>query len=91
MPAGTEAPSGGLAIAQTGDNEFIITGQHARIKMEGDGANAGKPSLWDRVEEGRFDASGKWVAERVWNGDQVDHGLNFTGRPVVLKVTIATY
>ena len=91
VPAGTEAPSGGLAIAQTGDNEFIITGQHARIKMEGDGANAGKPSLWDRVEEGRFDANGKWVAERVWNGDQVDHGLNFTGKPVVLKVTIGTY
>jgi beta-galactosidase GanA len=90
-PAGTETPSGGLAIAQTGDNEFIITGQHARIQMEGDGANAGKPSLWDRVEEGHFDAAGKWVMERVWNGDQVDCGLNFTDKPVVLKVTIGTY
>jgi beta-galactosidase GanA len=91
VPQGTEAPSGGLAIAQTGDNEFIITGLHARIKIEGDGANAGKHALWDKVEEGRFDAAGKWVAERVWNGDQVDHGLNFTGRPVVLKATIGTY
>ena len=91
MPPDTEVPNGGLAIAQTGDNEFIIAGQYARIKFEGDGANAGKPSLWDRVEEGQFDASGKWVMRRVWNGDQVDYGLNFTGKPVVLKVSIGTY
>jgi len=91
LPSGTEAPGGGLAIAQIGDNEFIITGQHARIKIDGDGANAGKASMWDKVEEGHFDASGKWVMERVWNGDQVDYGLNLTDKPVVLKVSVNTY
>nr|WP_229506755.1 DUF5597 domain-containing protein [Pseudoduganella rivuli] len=90
-PAGTETPNGGVAIAQTGDNTFIIVGQYARIKLDGDGVNAGKPSLWDRVEEGHFDGAGKWVMERLWNGDQVDYGLNFKGKPLVLKVTIATY
>jgi beta-galactosidase GanA len=91
LPPGTESPNGGIAIAQTGDNEFIIVGQHARLKLEGDGTNAGKPSMFARVEEGHFDASGKWVMERNWNGDQVDSDLNFTGNPVVLKVRMGTY
>jgi beta-galactosidase GanA len=90
-PADTESPNGGVAIAQVGDNEFIIVGQHARIRFEGAGANAGKPSMFARVEEGHVDAAGKWVMERNWNGDQVDWGLNFTRNPVVLKVRMGTY
>lgn len=35
-----------------------------------------KPVHYLRVEEGRFDASGKWIMERNWNGDQVDSSLN---------------
>jgi len=88
VPAGTEIPNGGVAIAQTGDNEFIIIGQRARVKID---HAEGKPSMWARVEEGRFDASGKWIMERNWNGDQTDYGLNLTGNPVVLKVKLGTY
>ncbi|EEF24532.1 conserved hypothetical protein [Ricinus communis] len=88
VPAGTEIPNGGVSIAQTGDNEFIIIGQRARVKID---HAEGKPSLWGRVEEGHFDASGKWIMERNWNGDQTDYGLNLTGNPVVLKVTVGTY
>jgi beta-galactosidase GanA len=91
VPSDTETPNGGVAIAQIGDNEFVIVGQHARVNFEGDGANAGKPSMFARVEEGRFDASGKWIMERNWNGDQTDYGLNLTGNPVVLKVKMGTY
>jgi beta-galactosidase GanA len=90
-PAGTETPSGGVAIAQIGDNEFIIVGQHARVKIEGIGSNEGKPSLWARVEEGHFDANGKWIMERNWNGDQTDYGLNLTGRVTILKARLGTY
>jgi beta-galactosidase GanA len=90
-PAGTETPGGGVSIAQIGDNEFIIVGQHARVKLEGIGPNQGKPALWARVEEGRFDASGKWIMERNLNGDQTDYGLNLTDRVVVLKARIGTY
>jgi beta-galactosidase GanA len=88
VPAGTEIPNGGVAIAQTGDNEFIIIGQRARVKID---HAEGKPSMWARVEEGKFDASGKWIMERNWNGDQTDYGLNLTGNPVVLKVKLGTY
>jgi beta-galactosidase GanA len=90
-PANTESPNGGVSIAQIGDNEFIIVGQHARVKLGGAGSNAGKPTMFARVEEGHFDASGKWVMERNWNGDQTDYGLNLTGNPVVLKVKMGSY
>ena len=88
LPAGTEKPNGGVAIAQIGENEFIIVGQRARVKIDHAG---GKPSMWARVEEGRYDPSGKWIMERNWNGDQTDYGLNLTANPVVLKVKLGTY
>jgi beta-galactosidase GanA len=80
-----------VAIAQIGANEFIVVGQQARVRLSGAGANAGKPSMWARVEEGRFDERGKWVMERNWNGDQTDYGLNLPATPVVLKVRMGTY
>ncbi len=44
-----------------------------------------------RVEEGTFDANGRWVMRRVWNGDQTDYGLNFSGEPVLLKVRLGSF
>jgi beta-galactosidase GanA len=90
-PANTESPNGGVSIAQISDNEFIIVGQHARVKLGGAGSNSGKPTMFARVEEGHFDAAGKWIMERNWNGDQTDYGLNLTGTPVVLKVKMGSY
>lgn len=89
--AGTERPSGGVAFAQLGDDEFIVVGQQARVKLSGHGPNAGKPSLLARVEQGRFDERGNWIMERNWNGDQTDYGLNLPAAPVVLRVRLGTY
>ncbi|MCE3261079.1 MAG: glycoside hydrolase [Pseudoduganella sp.] len=88
FPPGTEAPNGGAALARIGENEFIVVGQNVRLSFE---HGAGKPSMYARVEEGHFDATGKWVMERNWNGDQTDWGLNLTSRPTVLKVRLGTY
>ncbi|MBB3222758.1 DUF5597 domain-containing protein [Pseudoduganella umbonata] len=88
---GTEKPNGGLAVAQIADNEFIVVAQNARIKFDPAGRNAGKPSMYARVEEGQYDGKGKWVMERVWNGDQTDYGLNFGSKPFVLKIKLGTY
>ncbi len=88
---GTEQPSGGVAIAQTGPDEFVLVGQQIRVKLSGLGANAGKPSMYARVEEGHFDARGNWVMERNWNGDQTDYGLNLPATPTVLKVRMGSY
>jgi beta-galactosidase GanA len=91
FPPNTESPNGGAALAQVGDNEFIVIGQHVRLKFDGAGANAGKPAMYARVEEGHFDASGKWIMERNWNGDQTDWGINLPARPTVLKIRMGTY
>ena len=44
-----------------------------------------------RVEQGSFDKDGNWVFHHVWNGDQIDYGLNFTARPVMLRVRLGTW
>ncbi len=90
-PPGTEAPNGGAALAQVAANEFVVIGQNIRLAFEGAGANAGKPSMYARVEEGHFDSAGKWVMQRNWNGDQTDWGINLTATPTVLKIRLGTY
>jgi beta-galactosidase GanA len=92
LPPGTEKPSGGVAIAQIGPDEFVITGQHARVRIAA--AQSMSPehgAMYARVEEGRFDAAGHWVMQRNWNGDQTDWGLNLTATPVILKVRMGRY
>ncbi|PQO97441.1 glycoside hydrolase [Massilia phosphatilytica] len=91
IPPGTESSSGSMALAQIGDDEFVVVGQHIRLHFWPAGANAGKRFMFARVEEGRFDTRGKWIMERNWNGDQTDHGLNFTGQPTILKIRLRTY
>ena len=91
LPPNTEQPNGGVAIAQTGDNEFVVVGQRARLKFGGAGTNAGKPTLYAKVEEGSFDGAGKWVMVRNWNGDQTDYGINLPANPVVLKIKMGSY
>lgn len=86
LPAGTEQPGGGVAIAQLADDEFLVIGQRTRVRME---PAPGTHGFQLRVEQGRFDPQGRWVMERVWNGDQVDYGLNLPAEPVMLKVRMA--
>ena len=81
--AGTEEPNGGAAIAQISPDEFLVIGQRVRVRME---PAAGTSGMLLRAEQGRFDEQGRWVMERVWNGDQVDYGLNLPAEPVMLKV-----
>ena len=90
MAAGNTPASGGAAIVRLSDNEFLITAFRARVTLTPSDELAGQHSMIERVEEGHFDGQ-QWVFERVWNGDQTDWGLNFTSRPHVLKVRMATY
>lgn len=88
---GTEKPNGGALIAEIAPGEFILTGYRARIDFAPKPSTDGKRRMVVRYEEGHFDADGKWVFERIWNGDQTDYGLNFTDRPQLLRVVTATY
>jgi len=84
---GREIPDGGALIAQLSANEFLVTGYRARVTF---GSAKDERFMLARVEEGHFE-NGQWVFDRVWNGDQVDYGLNLTTLPQVLKVKLAAY
>jgi len=90
QPTGNPQPTGGIAIAQLGPDEYLVAGYDTRIAFSlADGAK-GQAMLYERVEQGHYD-NGKWVFERVQNGDQTDYGLNFTHVPQVLRVKLGTY
>jgi beta-galactosidase GanA len=89
-PQGNDPPSGGIVIAELGDDEFLLTGFDARVRFEPAEPDDGRNYLYVRVEEGHFE-NGEWVFERVWNGDQVDWGLNLSGNPHILKVRLGSY
>jgi len=89
-PPGSEKPAGGVLIAQLGPDEYLVTGTHARVNFDISDHKANLQSMFDRVEEGHYE-NGKWVFERVWNGDETDYGLNFTAQSQMLRVKLATY
>jgi beta-galactosidase GanA len=88
-PPGPQGPDGGGVVAQLSPDEFLVTGRNVRIEF-GRAAQDGKPMMMARVEEGHFE-NGRWVFDRLWNGDQTDYGLNFTGGSQILRVKLATY
>ncbi len=89
-PVGNDPSSGGALIAQLGEDEYLVTAYRARVTFLPSDEIKDQKYMIVRVEEGRFE-QGTWVFERVWNGDQTDWGLNFTTRPRLLKVKMATY
>jgi len=91
VPPSAAKPSGGVAIAQIGDEEFIVTGQRARVRFEGDASFKGLGTMLVHAQEGRFGPDGRWITTRNWNGDQVDWGLNLPATPTVLRVKLGRY
>lgn len=90
FPDNSETPSGGVVVAKLAEDEYLVTGLNARISFGAGKDLKGRGMIFDRVEEGRYE-NGKWIMARIWNGDQTDYGLNFTDKPVVLKVKLGSY
>jgi hypothetical protein len=67
-----------------------VTGVSAWVDFRPADAASGKHREFVRVEEGTY-VDGKFKFLRIWNGDQTDYGLNFTGLPQVLRVTLTTF
>jgi len=84
-------PVGGAVVAQIGPDEFLVAGASARMRFALAKPGAGEQLQYLSVEQGSFDADGKWVRHHVWNGDQTDYGLNFTPRPVMLRVRLSSW
>ncbi len=89
-PVGNDVASGGALIAQLSDNEYLVTAFKARVEFKPSAEIKDSKYMIERVEEGHYE-NGKWIMERVWNGDQTDWGLNFGKRSPILKVRLATY
>jgi beta-galactosidase GanA len=87
---GNAVPEGGVLVERLGKDEFLVTGVHARVAFELAQGRKGEQMQYARVEQGSYE-NGSWKFSRVWNGDQVDWGLNFTSVPQVLRVRLATY
>ena len=85
-----DEPVGGALVAQLGPDRFLVTGQHARVRLilaEGQG---GEQAQILSAEEGQF-VGGEWRMIRRWNGDQIDYGFNFGAEPVWLMIEMGTY
>ncbi|HEY6927831.1 MAG TPA: DUF5597 domain-containing protein, partial [Steroidobacteraceae bacterium] len=87
-PKGNPKLCGGVLIAELEPDEYLVTGYHVRVRFER--TQSTRPFMLARVEEGHYER-GKWIFERLWNGDQTDWGLNFTDLPQVLRVRLAEY
>jgi beta-galactosidase GanA len=77
------ASHGGLII-QIGPEEYLIAGGGGVVTCAGAGAGPGDgPALAgiDRAVEGVFDAQGRWVPDRVLNGDQTHQGRHIRLAP----------
>jgi len=88
----TIADHGGMLI-WAGGEEFWFAGQGITITYKG--ADNGPPLVGlDIVEEGVFDANGKWIAGRRLNGDQTHQGRHVRlppGNPQIQKVRFYRY
>jgi beta-galactosidase GanA len=89
-PTGNDYPSGGVAVAELAPDQYLIAGTRARVQIDLSHPASGEMLQLVRVEEGHYDADGKWVFDRMWNGDQTDYGLNLTTLPVLLRVTLGS-
>jgi beta-galactosidase GanA len=58
---------GRVLVAELGPDEFLVAGIDCRV-MFATAVHSGKQAQLLRVEEGDFEGT-KWVASRLWNGD----------------------
>ena len=89
-PPWAAEPVGGGVVAQLGPDEFLIAGDHVRLRLVLAAPAKGEQTQILSAEEGTFD-HGRWVMRRRWNGDETDYGFNFGEEPVLLKVRLGTY
>ena len=73
---GTKEGHGAALVAQTGPDEFLVTGIDVSVSFHLPGRLPGMRSQVLAAEEGTY-KDGTWVTSRRWNGDEVDRGLQF--------------
>jgi len=79
--------SGRVIVAEAAPDRFLITGASANLKFAPKLGQRGTVQLLT-VEEGHFD-NGRWVRERLLNGDETAFGLILPAEGRSMMVTIA--
>jgi hypothetical protein len=87
-PPANANPQGRVLVAQTGDNQFLVTGLSVRVDFRPAGADKRRQFL--RVDEGTYE-NGAFKFLRILNGDETDNGLNLRAEPIALRVSVSTY
>jgi beta-galactosidase GanA len=87
---GNAQPEGEALVVELGPDAFLVTGVHCRVDFNSVAKGAKQQRMWLSVEEGQY-VDGTWKGSRLWNGDQTDYGLNFTGMPQVLRVKLTRF
>ena len=87
---GTKDAHGVALAAQLGPDEFLVTGFDASIRFHLPGHPPFIRSQILTAEEGSYE-DGVWKTVRLWNGDEVDRGLCFHQKPVVVRVRMGRF
>jgi hypothetical protein len=90
-PPGTSDAHGAALVAQTGKDEFLVTGIDASVSFHLPGRLPGMRMQILSAEEGSYD-QGVWKPKRLWNGDETDRGLQFHAEdPTVIRIRIGSF
>jgi hypothetical protein len=90
-PPGTSDAHGVALVAQTGKDEFLVTGLDASVSFHLPGRLAGIRMQILSAEEGSYE-QGDWKPKRLWNGDETDRGLQFHAEdPTVIRIRIGSF
>jgi beta-galactosidase GanA len=81
---------GRAVVASLGANEFLVAGIDCGVQFALPVHSGGKQAQLLKAEEGHYDGT-TWVPLRLWNGDETDNGLNFSGKGALLRVTLGSY
>lgn len=83
---GNAVPNGRVLVAEVEPERFLVTGANANLAFAAKLGARGTAQLLT-VEEGHFD-DGRWVRERLLNGDETYFGLRLPERGGSLMVTL---
>ena len=89
-PPGTKDAHAVALVAQLGPDEFLVTGQDSSVNFHVQGKLPGMRSQILSAQEGSYE-NGVWKPVRLWNGDEVDRGLCFHQKPVVVRVRMGRF
>ncbi len=88
--AGTENRTGRALIGQETQDEFWVMGFDARVTFRPKRGAKKENVQFLEVEQGRFE-DGRWIRERLLNGDQTFFGVLLPPEGAVLRVKLMSY